>query len=37
MFFGYYLSAATMTEPGGPATADLDRELRSLIERYLAP
>jgi AcrR family transcriptional regulator len=34
---GFALSAATLTEPGGPTTADLDRELRSLIERYLAP
>jgi AcrR family transcriptional regulator len=34
---GFALSAATMTGPGGPSPADLDDELRRLVEGYLAP
>jgi AcrR family transcriptional regulator len=33
---GFALSAATLTEPGGPSVADLDAELAAVIERYLA-
>jgi AcrR family transcriptional regulator len=34
---GFALSAETMTDPDGPSMADLDRALRDLVERYLAP
>jgi hypothetical protein len=37
---GFALSTQTMTaEPdhGGPTEAELDQELRSLVERYLRP
>jgi AcrR family transcriptional regulator len=37
---GFALSTQTMTEEpdqGGPTEADLDNELRSLVERYLRP
>jgi hypothetical protein len=35
--YGFAISAQTMTEPGGPSVADLDAELRVIVERYLAP
>jgi hypothetical protein len=34
---GFALSAQTMTGPDGPGEADLDAELRTLVERYLRP
>ena len=34
---GHVLSAETMTDPDGPDTDDLDAELRTMVERYLAP
>jgi hypothetical protein len=34
---GFALSVATMTEPDGPSTDDLDGELVRLVEGYLAP
>jgi AcrR family transcriptional regulator len=34
---GFALSAATMTESSGPTVPQFDAELRTMVERYLAP
>ncbi len=34
---GFALSAPTMVQPGGPGAADLDAELRRLVDGYLTP
>lgn len=34
---GFALSVETMADRSGPSVAELDQELRSLIERYLRP